>query len=428
MIDLHVLRENPKEAERLLQTKRPECSVNKAVALDERYRKVHQEVEEARGEKNAKSRQIPQLHEKERMVLLRELKRLDEKLTKKEKECSVLAAALEHELLTLPNFPRPDVKAGASEKENEVLRTVGDPPHFPFSALQAHEIAEKLQVADLPRATKTSGSHFVYFQGALVHLELALLRYLFSRLLPKHFVPILPPVLINRKSMEGMGYLQHGGEVETYHLPKDDLYLVGTAEQSIGPMLQEEVLAAAELPKRYIAYSPSFRREAGGYGKDTKGFFRVHQFSKAEMFSFTTADASDAEHELFLSLEEELMRGLNIPYRVIKMCTADLGDPAARKYDIEAWFPGQQRYRETHSTSTCTDFQSRRLNIRYRTGKGTAYVHTVNGTAFAMGRILMAIMENYQTATGDVHVPDVLQPFCEFALFSEAQGGNVVHS
>jgi seryl-tRNA synthetase len=212
--------------------------------------------------------------------------------------------------------------------------------------------------------------------------------------------------------MRAMGYLEHGGHEEIYYFPKDNLYLIGTAEQSLGALHLDETLTEKQLPIRYVGFSPCYRREAGSYGKDTRGIIRVHQFDKVEMFSFTTPEQSEAEHAVLLAVEEELMQGLGLPYRVIKQCTGDLGLPAARKFDIEAWIPTQDTYRETHSTSTCTDYQARRLNTRYKSESGEAkYVHTLNGTAFALGRTLVAVLENYQQADGTVKIPAALQPF-----------------
>lgn len=214
--------------------------------------------------------------------------------------------------------------------------------------------------------------------------------------------------------MLGMGYLAHGGEEETYHLTKDGLYLTGTSEQSIGPMYKDEVLSGKELPKRYVAFSSCFRREAGSWGKDTKGIFRVHQFDKIEMFSFTTPQDSIKEHDYFLSLEEKLVQALGIPYQVVKMCTSDLGNPAARKFDIECWIPSQGKYRETHSTSCCTDYQARRLNIKYKDKDGKKnFVHMVNGTVFAIGRTIIALIENFQQKDGSILIPKVLRPYME---------------
>jgi len=211
--------------------------------------------------------------------------------------------------------------------------------------------------------------------------------------------------------MRAMGFLEHGGHDEIYYLPKDNLYLIGTAEQALGPVHMDETLPETKLPLRYVGFSPCYRREAGSYGKDTRGIIRVHQFEKLEMFSFTTPDQADAEHELLLKIEEDLVQGLNLPYRVIKQVTGDLGLPAARKYDIETWLPSQNTYRETHSTSNCTDFQARRLNTKYKAADGSQFVYTLNGTALALGRTIVAILENYQQADGSVRVPEVLRPY-----------------
>ncbi len=222
---------------------------------------------------------------------------------------------------------------------------------------------------------------------------------------------VVPPVMIKEENMAAMGYLHGGGEDETYRFEKDNLYLVGTSEQSIGPMHRDEVFQEADLPKRYVSFSTCFRREAGSYGKDTKGILRVHQFDKLEMFSLTLPEASDQEHDFLLAMEEKLMQGLELPYRVVKLCTGDIGWPSARTYDIETWMPGQGTYRETHSTSTTTDYQSRDLNIKVQRKDGKVLVHMLNGTAFAIGRTLIAIIENYQQSDGSIAIPTVLQPF-----------------
>ncbi|MBI3956680.1 MAG: serine--tRNA ligase [Candidatus Kerfeldbacteria bacterium] len=418
MIDLKLLRADPAGVEKRLRTKRPDVSVQPILEADEKLRDVTTELESLRAEKKRAGKSVPTLKGTERNTLLAQLKELDVKEEKLHDQQSALASRLREAMLTLPNLPADDVRPGADERENEVIRQVGTKPEFTFPAKEYLHLVETHDLADLKRAAKSSGSRFVYLKGALAKLEFALVRYAFDIAEQEGFLPIVPPVLINKRSMEGMGYLAHGAAAEIYHLPKDDLYLVGTAEQSIGPMLQDEVLMKEALPLRFAAFSTCFRREAGSYGKDMKGFLRVHQFDKVELFSFTTPDTSDVEHERFLAIEERLMQALGLHYQVVKMCSGDLGDPAARKYDIETWLPGQGTYRETHSTSTCTDFQARRLNIRYRDGNGMRFVHTVNGTAFAIGRTLIAILENGQTANGDVHVPEALQPYCGFDLIS----------
>jgi len=222
---------------------------------------------------------------------------------------------------------------------------------------------------------------------------------------------VVPPVLIKTEMMQAMGYLEHGGDEQMYIFDKDNQVLVGTSEQAIGPLHSGEVFKAEDLPRRYMGWSTCFRREAGTYGKDTRGILRVHQFDKVEMFSFTKPEDSDKEHEFLLKTEEELLQALEIPYQVVKMCSGDLGAPAARKYDLEAWLPGQNQYRELTSTSSCTDFQARRLNIKFKDKDKRQYVHTLNGTGFAIGRTLIAIMENYQTKDGHIEIPKVLQKY-----------------
>ena len=231
------------------------------------------------------------------------------------------------------------------------------------------------------------------------------------------FVPVIPPVIVKNEIARGTGYFEAADEKEAYYLPSDDMYLIGTSEQSLVSMYSDEVLNEKDLPIRYVGFSTCFRREAGSYGKDTKGILRVHQFDKLEMVIFSKPEDSKNEHELLLSLEEKLMKLLGLPYQVINICTGDLGRPAASKYDIEAWLPSENKYRETHSTSNCTDFQARRLNIRYRDKTGKInFVHTLNGTAFAIGRILIMIMENYQQKNGSIKVPKVLQKYCGFKV------------
>ena len=329
----------------------------------------------------------------------------------------------------IPNLPLENVPVGKNEKENVVLREIGEKPEFNFTPKDYLEISEKLDLIDVKRAAKVSGSRFGYLKGGAALIEFALINLAFETLskdynpptaLPAeggapNFIPVIPPVMLKPELMEGMGYVERGRE-EIYYLKKDKLYLVGTSEQSIGAMHADEIFEEKVLPKRYLGFSTCFRREAGAYGRDTKGILRVHQFDKAEMFSFCRPEKSQEEHQFFLKMEEKLMKALKIPYRVVQICSGDLGDPAAAKYDIEAWLPGQNQYRETHSTSNCTDYQARRLNIRYRDSKTEKpeFVHTVNGTAYAIGRTLIAIIENYQQKDGSIKVPNVLQKYTRF--------------
>lgn len=277
------------------------------------------------------------------------------------------------------------------------------------------EIAEKLDIIDVKRASKVSGTRFGYLKGKTALLELALINLAFEVLSKEGFVPIIPPVMIKPEMMEAMGYIDTPEDrAERYFLKESDLVLVGTSEQSLGPMRKDDILEEKKLPKRYVAFSSCFREEAGAYGKDTKGILRVHQFDKVEMFSICQPEKSKEEHQFLLKMEEKLMRLLGLPYRVVQLCTGDSARPSASTIDIETWLPGQGEYRETHSTSNCTDFQARRLNIRYRSKKGLEFVHTLNGTAFAIGRMLIAIIENYQQKDGSVKVPKALQKYTWF--------------
>lgn len=435
MVDVRLLREDPEKFKRGAAAKRIDPAVvDRFLELDQRWRMLTAELDNLRAEQKKLS--------KERRI--EEAGQNKEKIKAKEEELSALEKERRFALLQIPNLPLSEVPLGNSEADNVLIREVGKKPKFDFEPKDYLSLAEHLGLIDTERASKVSGSRFGYLFGAAVKLEFALVQFAFetasnqpliSKLIKKNnlgipdnpFIPVIPPVLINNKSMAGMGYLDRGIE-DVYYLPKDDLYLVGTSEQSIGPMHQDEIFESKDLPRRYIGFSTCFRREAGSYGKDTKGILRVHQFDKVEMFVFAPKDSSKAEHRLLLAMEEYLMQALNLPYRVLNICTADLGDPAAAKFDIEAWLPGQPsldsgqgnngkgRYRETHSTSNTTDFQARRLNIRYKSNiKGNAsdieYVHMLNGTAFAIGRMLIAIFENYQTREGKIKIPKVLQKY-----------------
>ncbi|MDA1024480.1 MAG: serine--tRNA ligase, partial [bacterium] len=312
----------------------------------------------------------------------------------------------------IPNPALEDVTVSPNEADNEIIRTYLEPITFTFNPKDHIQLGESLGILDIERARKTSGSRFAYLKGEGVRLQLALTNFALQVAAKHGFSPITVPHLISAESMRAMGYLEHGGHDEIYYLPKDNLYLIGTSEQAIGPLHFNAHYKEETLPKRYIGLSPCYRREAGSYGKDTKGILRMHQFDKLELYSVTTPETSNEEHELILSIEEELMQTLGIPYQVIKMVTGDLGLPAARKYDIEAWIPSQATYRETHSCSTTTDFQSRRLNTKYTSEDGNrTYVHMLNGTAFAIGRTMIAILENFQEEDGSVRIPEALQSF-----------------
>jgi len=415
MLDIKFIRENPNLVQEGARKKQVRIEISRLLDLDRRRRELLSEIENLRAEQNKVSEKIAHLKVvKEKEQLIEQMKSLKEQLKNLESEFENVDQGFNQLMLLVPNLPAPDVREGKDETENEIIRKWSEPTKFDFKPLDYMELGKKLDLIDTERAGKVSGTRFGYLKNEAVLLEFTIVRWVFEVLAKENFIPVVPPVMIGERAMRAMGYLDRGAD-EIYQVKIDNLYLIGTSEQAIGPMHMDEIFEEKDLPLRYAAFSTCFRREAGSYGKDTKGILRVHQFDKVEMFSFTRPDDSDKEHEYLLSLEEKMVQMLGLPYQVVKMCTGDLGDPAARKYDIECWIPSQNKYRETHSTSTCTDFQARRLNIRYRTkNKKLEFVHTLNGTAFAIGRILIAILENYQQKDGSILVPEVLQPYCGF--------------
>ncbi len=399
MIDIKFLRENPEVVQKSSADKGVEINTNHILEIDSKYQELSASVQKLREERN-------------RLAKERNIEAGKELKIKLEKEVQALRAVdeeLKINLLKIPNIAAADVKAGKSDQENEILRKEGEPTKFDFTPKDHLEIGEALDIIDVARASKVSGTRFAYIKNEGVLLEFAIVQFALETLIKEGFIPIVPPALIKKETMQGLGYMENGGEEDMFWLDKDGMVLVGTAEQSIVPMHKDEIFAKQDLPKRYVGFSSSFRREAGSYGKDTKGILRVHQFDKVEMVSFVTAEDDDKEHEFLLSLEEKLWGQLGIPYQVVKMVTGDLGFPAARKYDLEAWIPSQNKYREVTSTSTITNFQARRLNIKYQDGDEKKYAHTLNGTAFAIGRTIVAILENYQQIDGSVKVPEILQ-------------------
>lgn len=415
MLDIKFIRQNPDKVKEGCKKKQARVDIDKLLEIDEKRLKTLAALEDMRAKKNEASGKIAAAKdEKEKQKIILEMRELDKNNDRLDKTLKELEKEFNDLMLQVPNPPLDNVPAGKDESENVVLREVGKKPKFDFKFKDYLELAQNLNLIDIKRAAKTSGSRFGFLKGEAVLLEFALVNFVFDELKKENFIPIIPPAMIRPEMMQGMGYMERGKE-DMYFIEKDKLYLVGTSEQIIGPMHAGETFSSEELPKRYIAFSPCFRREAGSYGRDTRGILRVHQFDKAEMFVFCEPKESIKEHELLLSLEEKFMQALKIPYQVVQMCTGDLGDPAASKYDIEAWIPSEEKYRETHSTSNCTDFQARRLNIRYR-GKDNKLklIHTLNGTALAIGRTLIAIIENYQQKDGSIKVPERLQKYLSF--------------
>jgi seryl-tRNA synthetase len=332
-----------------------------------------------------------------------ELKSLEPRLAQLEEELGSVAGRL-------PNIPDQEAPDGQSEEDNVEIRRWGEPPSFDFEPKDHVELGSALGMLDIERGVRTSGARFAYLTGPAVRVQLALIRYGLDFAQAQGFLPVVTPVLVREEAMYGTGYFPTD-QSQIYATRDDDLYLVGTAEVPLAAFHMGEILEPDSLPRRYVGYSTCFRREAGTYGKDTRGIFRVHQFDKLEMFSFVMPEESRDEHARFLSWEEEFYQSMEIPYRVVDTCIGDLGASAARKFDIEAWLPGQGKYRELTSTSNTTDYQGRRLECRVRLPDGNRPVHTVNGTMCAIGRTLIALLENGQRADGSVELPGVLQKY-----------------
>ncbi|PIR80207.1 MAG: serine--tRNA ligase [Candidatus Levybacteria bacterium CG10_big_fil_rev_8_21_14_0_10_35_13] len=400
MLDIKYIRENPSKTAKAAKDKGINVDIDHIIKIDAKYRELSLIVQNLREERNraAKSQNIE------------EGRKLKIELEREENALKAVEEELREGLLKVPNPAKDDVKVGRDERDNEVLRKVGKPARFSFTPKDHLGLGEKLNIIDVVRASKISGSRFYFLKNEGALLEFALRQLAFDILLKEGFIPLVPPVLIKTEIMRGLGYMENGGDEDMYILDKDDLVLVGTSEQSIVAMHKDEILQSRILPLRYVGFSSCFRREAGSYGKDTRGILRAHQFDKVEMVSFTAQGEDDKEHEYLLTIEEKLLQALEIPYQVVKMCTGDLGFPAARKYDLEAWIPSENKYREVTSTSTTTDFQARRLNIKYQEGNDKKYVNILNGTAFST-RPIIAILENYQQKDGSVRVPEVLQKY-----------------
>jgi len=418
MLDIKFIRGNKDLVKENASKRGMRVDIDKLLALDERRRELIGEIEALRAQQNLVSSEISkEKDDNQRNEKINKMKGVKERLGWLEPEFKKTDQEFNDLLLAIPNILQTDVPSGKSEADNVILRQVGKKPKFGFKPRDYIEIGKQLDLIDTERAAKVSGSRFGYIKNELAILEFALVALAFDKLSKEGFKPAVPPVMIKTESMKAMGYIDtQEDQKERYFFPEDDLYLVGTSEQSIGPMHMKETFAEKDLPLRYVAFSTCFRREAGSYGKDTKGILRVHQFDKVEMFSFTKSEDSLKEHKFLLAMEEKLMQALQLPYRVVALCSADLARPSSATYDIETWLPSAQQYRETHSTSNCTDFQSRRLDIKYKnskTGK-PEFVHMLNGTAFAIGRTLISILENCQQKDGSVEVPKVLRDWCGF--------------
>jgi len=411
MLDIKAIRDDPDPFRKGLARRNLGDAVDALLAADERRRNLTAKVEELRAEQNRGSKAIGRAQGAEKQQLIDEVSAASAQLKQLEPELETAEAELADLLAKTPNVPHESSPNGFTDDDAEVIREVGALPQFDFEPRDHAELGQILGVLDTERAARTSGSRFVYLLGDIVLLQFALVRHALDVLISKGFTPVVPPVLVREEAMYGTGFLPTDA-AQLYVTTEDELYLVGTAEVPLAAFHMTEILDESALPIRYAGYSTCFRREAGTYGKDMGGMFRVHQFDKVEMFSFTTSETSWDEHDFLLSVEEEIVGNLELPYRVANIAAGDLGGSAAKKYDIEVWLPGQSRYRELTSCSNCTDYQARRLQTRVRRGGGKVEpVHTLNGTATALARTLIAILENHQQADGSVVLPQKLHPY-----------------
>jgi seryl-tRNA synthetase len=405
VLDLKLIREEP-DAVRAALARRGEGAadgLDRVIALDGHRRELLPELEGLRAEQNeanARIRSAVDAGEREREI--EAMRGVAARAKALEQELSEVEIQLQAALAPLPNLPDPSAAPGP---DDELIREVGAVAQLDFPPRDHLELAGEL--IDMDRAASLSGARFAYLKGDLVMLELALVRWVLEKLRAAGFEPVIPPVLVRERALYGTGFLPDT-EQQIYSLPEDELFLVGTSEVALASLHDGEIIPAERLPLRYAGFSPCFRREAGAAGKDTRGIFRVHQFDKVEMFSFVAPEDSAAEHERILAMEEQILGELELPYRVVNIAVGDLGNSAAKKYDCEAWIPSQGRYRELTSCSNTTDYQARRLNIRARADKRTQILHTLNGTAVAVGRTIVALLENGQCANGDVELPRCL--------------------
>ena len=413
MIDVSVLRKTPEVLAESLRRRGITLDLAALADLDRERREVRASAEEIRADQKESGKAIAQLEGDAKQAAIARAGELAESYKSTLAKADDLDAQFEAQWVLIPNLVDPTAAEGVEEEDAEEISRWGDIPDTAVAARDHMELAELHGFIDIERAAKVSGSRFGYLLGPMVRLEFALVQYAFDMLERYDFTPVVTPVLVRDNALYGTGFFPGDAE-QVYSLPEDDLYLVGTSEVSLAAMHGDEILDADSLPLRYVGFSTCFRRESGTYGKDTRGIFRVHQFDKVEMFTFCRPEDSPETHDFLLAREEELIQGLEIPYRVVNVAAGDLGSSAAKKYDIEAWFPGQGRYREVTSTSNTTDYQSRRLKIRYKSDQGNDFVHTLNGTAIAVGRWLIALVENHQQPDGSIEVPKVLHPYLNF--------------
>lgn len=417
MLDAQFIRDNLDAVKANCKNRNVQADVDRVVALVEQRKQVVHATQLVQQRQNEISKSIPPEKDKDKkQALIAEGRKLREEVAQLEAQAKQVEAELRAVLLTIPNMTHPDAPVGGTPADNKVVQRWGEPRKFEFKPKDHVALAEALDLVDFEAGSTVSGQKFYFLKNEAVLLELALVQYAFDTLLKHGYTPVITPDLAKQEVLEGIGFMPRGPETQIYSIENSDLCLIATAEITLGGMHRDKIIDELDLPQKYVGLSHCFRTEAGAPGRDTRGLFRVHQFTKVEMFAFCAPDQSNAIHEEIREIEESIFQGLGLPYHVIDTCTGDLGGPAYRKYDLEAWMPGRGQngeYGEVTSTSNCTDFQARRLNIRYKSQqfKGTRFVHTLNGTAVAATRALVAILENYQQADGSVIVPEVLRPW-----------------
>ena len=414
MLDIKLIRNEPDMVRAALGRRGPHAvaALDTLLDLDRERREVLVSVEEKRGLRNLVSEEIAQAKraKEDATAKIDAMRAVGEEIKSLEARLKDVEAALESELLQVPNLADDSAPTGG-EEDSVTMYTWGHPRQFSFTPKDHLDLASAHDMIDMERGARTSGSRFAYLKGDLVFLQFALVQYALQKLASKGFRPVIVPVLVRDEAMFGTGFYPTDMQ-QVYRVEADGLNLVGTSEVPLAALHMDEILNESDLPVRYVGYSSCFRREAGAAGKDTRGIFRVHQFDKVEMFSFCAPEKSAEEHDFMRSVEEEVLQELGLPYRAVNIAAGDLGAPAAKKYDLEAWLPTQERYREVTSCSNCTDYQARRLKVRAKGDKGGPYLlHTLNGTVVALGRTMIAIMENYQTEDGMIQAPAVLKPF-----------------
>lgn len=417
MLDLKFIRENPEKVKDALQKRGYEINFDEFLSLEDKRLSLLREIENKRAIRNSVSQEIANLKKShtdssEVETLIHRMRQLGEELSEMEKKLKELEDQIRQFILYIPNIPHNTVPVGKDETENVEVRKWGSPPEFDFEPLNHWDIGEVLGIIDFERAGKIAGSRFAVMRGLGAKLERALINFMLDLHTSKGYIEIFPPLLVNRETMIGTGQLPKFEE-DLFRTVEPEFYLIPTAEVPVTNLHREEILSEDDLPIYYVSYTPCFRREAGSYGKDVRGLIRQHQFNKVELVKFVKPEDSYEELESLTRDAEEVLQRLGLHYRVVALCTGDLGFSAAKTYDIEVWLPGQKRYREISSCSNFEDFQSRRANIRFRRRgkKGTEFVHTLNGSGLAIGRTVVAILENYQQKDGSVRVPEALIPY-----------------